>query len=117
MAKRKIKEIEIPKTFTPKFWESIDGRSLLVREVKQRFQELVDDTGADNTQKRMLCQRAVFIALQLETMECNAAQGEPFDANTYTVMANALKGYLKDLGINSKSGQTFDLKAYTKARA
>ena len=98
--------------FVPRFWESEDGRSVIVKEIRRRVEELTNDTGADSYQKQLLVQRAVFILLQVETMEIEAARnGVPVDG-VYGQLVNTLQGLLSKLGLNKKSPKTVDLKAY-----
>jgi len=115
MAKHKKKPVEIAKKFVPKFWEDIDQRCSIVREVRTRYANLIEQAGADSVQKTMLAQRAVFINIRLETMECEAAQGGAFDEGVYTQMVNTLTGLLKSLGLNRQQADaTMNLKAYVK---
>ena len=105
----------LPSRFVPQFWMKTDRRSLAVREVRRRYRELKDHTGADSSQKDMLCQRAVFIGVQLETMEIEAVEGKaPLDAGRYTQMVNALLGLLKALGLERQMKRVVDLKAYVE---
>ena len=115
MAKHKKKAVEVSTKFVPKFWEDIDKRCAIVREVRTRYKELIEHTGADSVQKTMLVQRAVFINIRLETMECEAAQGGRFDEGVYTQMVNTLTGLLNKLGLDrSEADAQMNLKAYVK---
>ncbi|QDS91882.1 hypothetical protein FF011L_06180 [Roseimaritima multifibrata] len=119
MAKRRperLKEIAVPATFVPRFWEMIDGRTGIAKEVRHRYQTLADDTGADSYQKELLCQRAVFMSVQLETMECTAAETGAFDHGVYTQMSNALLGLLRTLGLERVIKDTTDLQTYLAER-
>lgn len=92
----------VPGRFIPKFWSDIDGRLICVRRIKRRLQRLREDAHVDNYQKELLAQRAVFIALQIETSEREASEGLPFDRNAYVAAVNCLQGLLRTLGIGSK---------------
>lgn len=107
----------IPKTFVPRFWESADQRYSAVRAIKARYEELVEHTGADSIQKQMLCQRAIFLATYLETMEVNAAEDGKLDMGVYTQAANALSGYLLKLGLDRKELPTTTLETYVAERS
>jgi hypothetical protein len=109
---QRTKEISIPARFTPRFFDVLDGRCGVVKEIHKRYKRLKADTNANNYQKDLLCQRAVFIAIQLETMECVAAQTGEQDPGVYTQMVNTLMGLLKTLGIESKAANVVNLKAY-----
>src|SRR5690349_928058 len=85
--------------FEPQFWLQADGRSLVCREVKKRTATLMQHVGADSFQKELLCQRAVFVGLMLETMEVHAGATGQFDTGRYTAMTNTFCGLLKALGL------------------
>lgn len=112
VAKHRKKEVAVPKAFVPKFWDELDGRCIVAKEIRRRYEELASDTGADSVQKQMLVQRAVFINLRLEAIECEAAQGEPFDAGLYASMTNSLNGLLSKLGLNKQIKNADDLQSY-----
>ena len=115
MAKHNRKRIPIAKQFVPKFWKEIDQRCAIVREVRQRYEKLCEHTGADSVQKEMLVQRAIFINIQLETMECEAAESGTFDPGVYAQMVNALSGLLNKLGLDRKEADAaMNLRAYVK---
>lgn len=106
----------IASRFVPRFWEEADGRQLAVKEIKRRYETLLDHAGADSFQKELLVQRAVFVSVQLETMEIDAAQGNKFDAGVYTQMCNALLGMLKTLGLERRAKEIPALKAYVEGK-
>ncbi|WP_143543817.1 hypothetical protein [Rhodopirellula sp. MGV] len=66
----------------------------------------------DSFQQEILARRAVFIAVQLETMEANALDGKPIDLGTYTQGVNALSGLLAKLGLKRAMRKTTDLSSY-----
>jgi hypothetical protein len=102
----------VPARFTPRFWEGADGRCAVVKEIQRRHERLRRDSGADSYQKELLCQRAVFISLQLETAEREATETTgKFDAGVYTQMTNSLMGLLRALGLERKV-QAIGLRAY-----
>lgn len=108
------KEIALPNRFRPQFWDEQDGRSVVVKEIRNRVAQLEQDCGADSYQKQLLCQHAVFIALQLETAQIDAVHGKPFNAGVYTQMVNCLSGLLAKLGLEKAIPKAIDLKAYVK---
>ena len=115
--KNKQKAIELPSTFVPRIWESVDGRYAIGKVIKSRYEALREDTNASSAQRDILCQRAVFLALCLETQEIEAATTGKFDSGSYTQMSNALLGLLKALGLDQKVKKVGDLKDYLDARA
>ena len=58
--------------FVPRFWENIDGRMALVKEIRRSCELLKDYADAESTRKDMLCQRATVVPIQPETMEATA---------------------------------------------
>lgn len=110
--RRAKKPATLPATFQPRFIEDADGRQAVIKEIRERLNALVADTAAESVQQLMLCRRATFLAVQLETMETNALEGKAFDSGKYTVLANSLLGILKSLGLDKKFKQTKDLKSY-----
>lgn len=105
-------EVSIPDRFVPQFWDGIDGRCSIVKEIRTRYDAMKTDAGADSCQKDLLVQRAVFISVQLETMECMAAENGKFDPGVYTQMTNTLMGILKTLGLEKRIKEVTNLRAY-----
>jgi hypothetical protein len=102
-------------SFTPRFWETEDSRYAVVREIRHRVQTLADDTGADSFQKRLLCQRAIFLSLQLETAEVEAIRGGVIDLGAYTQGVNCLVGLLRSLGLERRIKDVGTLRDYLGA--
>ena len=112
------REVSLSKRFKPKFWQEQDNRVAVVKEIRRRVKALKQDTGADSYQKELLCERAVFLALQLETMECDAIRGKkPLDFAVFTQAVNALSGLLSKLGLERKVHEAGGLKAFLEDRA
>jgi hypothetical protein len=116
MATKRKKDDTLPRRFTPEFWAEADGRCAVVKEIKRRYELLKSDTGADSHQKELICQRATFAAIQIETMERAAVEKRQFDANKYTVMTNTFLGLLKSLGLERKVKTVTDIRSYAKGR-
>ena len=107
--RRKRKQEELPERFTPRFWRDADQRSAVVKTTRQQLQTLCEDAGVDCEQKHLIAQRAVFISLQLQTMEVEAATTGNFEAGTYTQMTNCLLGLLRSLGLKPAAKKTANL--------
>jgi hypothetical protein len=111
------KEVALPTDlFRPRFWEDQDGRSVIVREIRERVEALERDSGSESYQQRSLCQRAIFIELQLESLEIVATQGDSVDMGSFTQMVNCLQGIYAKLGLK-KQVKSIDLKTYVKERS
>lgn len=111
MAQEK-KTAKVPTTFTPKFIEDVDGRFGVAKDLRRRYEALKADTGSESTQRDLLCRRAVFLSVLLETQECEALETGKIDTGGYTQMVNALQGLLLKLGLDKKAVQALDLNTY-----
>lgn len=114
--KRRGKAKTLPTRFQPQFWEDLDQRLNLTRAIKEHYETLLDETGADTLAKRMLAQRAIFMALRIETMETEAASTGEFNQNAYTTMVNALSGLLTKLGLENSSRTVINLQDYVSSK-
>lgn len=109
--------VTLPKRFEPRFWEDADQRHHKVRTIRKRYLLLKEHCGADSAQKEMLCQRAAFISMVLETMEVLLAEGKDgFELGSYVQGTNALSGLLKSLGLERHVKQVGGLRAYLEER-
>ena len=107
---------KLPKTFVARFWEDADSRTAAVKEVKRRYEMLVEHTGAESYQQDLLIQRAVFISVQLESMEIEAMNTGELEAGVYAQMTNTLMGLLQKLGLKRADGKVLDLRRYVEER-
>lgn len=110
------KSVSIPGTFVPQFWEDLDGRHHIAKEIRRRVKLLKDHAGADSYQRDLLCQRAAFLSVVLETMEITAARDGELDLGVWTQGVNALNGLLKSLGLDRKVRKAGNLKSYLEDR-
>ncbi|MBB6431544.1 hypothetical protein [Algisphaera agarilytica] len=110
------KRKDITATFKPMFWDDLDGRTGTAPNIRDRYMTLKADAGAVSRQRDILCQRAVFMCVCLETMECEAVATGKFDAGVYTQMSNALLGLLKALGLERHVKKAGGLKDYIRER-
>jgi len=100
VAKRKC--LSLSGRFDARLFSDADGRLAIVREIKRRLAALRRDAAVNSTQKEMLAQRAVFIALRLEAWERDVAEGKPIDDGKYAQSVNCLLGLLRCLGLAPK---------------
>lgn len=89
----------LPTTFVPEFWGYLDGRSGAAQELRRRYEALKKDAGVNSVAKDVLCQRAIFVATQLESMEVTAARTGKLHHGRYMQAINTLIGLLKCLGL------------------
>ena len=106
----------IGKRFVPRFWEDADGRDAIIKRIKRRVERLKEDVGADSYQKELLCERAAFVVLQLETAERAAFEDGHLDMGVFTQMTNCLLGLLRSLGLEKKV-KAVGLKTYLGGHA
>jgi hypothetical protein len=110
--------VRLPKTFVPRFWHEVDGRIGTKKEILKRYRELVEDTGSDTYPQKLLCQRAAFMSIQLETMERDAAdEDKKFEQGIYGQLVNTLSGLLaRIVSLSKKKKKAVDLNRYLKER-
>jgi hypothetical protein len=108
----------IPGRFVPRFLDELDGRIAIAQELNRRYSELKDDVGADTFQKDTLVQRAIFLSVQLETMEVRAVEEGEFDPGKYVMLHNALVNVFKVLGVERyhKKPLDVDLRQYVAGK-
>lgn len=117
MAKKDTnKTVILSERFVPYFWNDADGRCAVIKEIRRRYTELKQHTQANSFQKDLLCQRAIFISVQLETIERVAAETGKFNSGSYTQMVNTLIGLLKSLGLERKAKKVANLQEYVKGK-
>lgn len=114
--KTKKKKPKLPIEFEPHLLRDADNRFGIIKEIKRRYRLLVEDAGADSFQKEILCERAVFLAVRLESIERIAAETGEFEPGVYAAMTNTLMGLLKALGLEKQFKKAVDLKSYVKDR-
>ena len=107
--KRRERELQLSQKFVPKFWQDVDNRLAIVKEIKRRLATLTADAGVDSVQKQILAERVVFLTLKLETAEVEAAETGKFDLGSYTHALNVLAGLLKKLGLEAVEPEARDL--------
>lgn len=82
------------KKFHARTFEEVDGRRTTVKTLRRTLDRLLKEGSANNIQKELLCKRAAFMAMRLESMEAEAADGKDIDMGIHVALSNALKGLL-----------------------
>lgn len=122
-AERTAKEpATVPAKFVPRFWElDADKRQTRTRLIRRCIDELCEHANADSMQKRMLVERAVFLALQCQTIEIDSYEGRDVDLKRIAVhcqLSNALSGILSKLKLDkAKFSEVLDLDAYVASKS
>ena len=114
---RKANRTHLPAVFTPKFLDDVDGRPHVIRTLRRRLVHLKRDTGCDSVQKELICQRAIFIAAKLETIEVEGVVSGKFDFPKYISGVLAMTNLLKALGLERKAKQIDSLAVYVQRKA
>jgi hypothetical protein len=112
--KRKRPPKALPSEFTPRFLETLDGRSKASRELRDRLERLQGDAGgpALSYARQSLCRRAVWLESYVETMEARAAEGEPIDIAQQVQALNSLIGLYRAIGLERVARDIPTLQAY-----
>lgn len=109
--------LSLAKQFQPHFWQDADSRIAVVRTIRKRVELMKEHAGGNESyQREILCQRAVFVAILLETAETKAAEGEPLDLSAYVQAVNCLQGLLRALGLEKRMKQAGGLQAYLNGK-
>lgn len=118
---RQRKQVSFPtdaKTFTVKLFKHADQRVSIVRHIQKRVKLLQQDCTANTEQKRILVDRAAFLATVCETHECTVAQGGAgcFDVAGYVQAVNSLSALLLRLGLDKTEKEARRLQGYIKGK-
>jgi hypothetical protein len=113
---RRRKHQPIPAEFVPRFWDDLDRRLHPAKEIVRRVELLKRDSGADSYPRQLLCERAAFLSVLLETAEVEAGRSGRLDVGAYVQGLNALTGLLKALGLERKVNDVGGLKGYWEGR-
>lgn len=114
---RKHKDIFVSRRFAPRFWETSDSRISVVKLIRRRVELLKAHAGGEESiQRDLLCQRAAFVSLILETAEVEAAEGKGLDMSCYVSAVNCLQGLLRALGLEKRVKSAGGLQAYLNGR-
>lgn len=113
--RRPHKEVRLPVEWTPKFLEACDSRCTAVKLINKLKQRLCEDCGAESIQQEMLASHAVFIHLQLTTMQVEAITENKFDHGKFSALMNSLSSALKQLGLK-RVRKSVDLNEYLDAK-
>jgi len=98
----------LPARYRPRFAWKLDRRCVAVRELASDLVELWQDLGGVESLSVMqlaLCEPVVFIRRRVLEFESAMMAGKtpPFEAGTYSNLANVLLGHLKTLGLERKA--------------
>lgn len=106
--------------FEPGWLGSVDRRTSMYMALRARLSELHTDLGgAENlsVQRHMICERVVFIEMQVRDMETRALNGDrEVDFGRYGFLSNVLTGLLKTLGLDRQTKPIQSLQDYIASK-
>jgi hypothetical protein len=103
--------------FKPRFWQDSDSRIAVVKTIRRRYELLKEHAGGhESYQRDILCQRAAFLSIILETHEVRAAEGGDLDIGAYVQACNGLSGLLIRLGLEKRIRNANDLRTYLEGK-
>ena len=109
----------IPAQFHNGWLDSLDYRTAMAKEMRDRFVALTNDLGgADRLSyaQRSLCERALWLEFWLASQERSLATGAEFDAGKWTQACNALQGIFTKLGLKRVPRDVPDLSQWLQKR-
>ena len=104
-----------PERYSANWLQSLDGRTAVAQEMRQRYRSYTDDLGGDDGlsyAQRSLVQRALWLEFWLQQQEQTLATGGEFDAGKWTQAANSLQGIMAKLGLHRTAKDVPDLASY-----
>ncbi|MDN4501379.1 hypothetical protein QX776_03160 [Alteromonadaceae bacterium BrNp21-10] len=104
-------------TYSANWMQSLDGRTAIAQELRQRHIALTDDLGGLEQlsyQQKALVERALWLEYHLQQEELKLANGQEFDSGKWTQACNALQGIFGKLGLNRVAKTIPALKEYVK---
>jgi len=108
-----------PESYSPGWLDSLDHRTALARDLKNRFDEIATDLGgADRLSyaQRSLIERSLWLELWLATQERELAKGGEFDVSRWIQACNSLQGIFTRLGLERRAKEAPDLHEYMRKR-
>jgi hypothetical protein len=90
----------LPVRYDPSYVEVLDGRSRVGREVRDNFNQLIQDLGGSlSHQQTSLAKRAVWLEFVISREELRIARGEGVDIQPHVALVGSLLGLYRTLGI------------------
>jgi hypothetical protein len=109
----------IPEDFHHGWLDSLDYRTAMAREMRERYVALTNDLGGVDRlsyAQRSLCERALWLEFWLASQERALAAGAEFDAGKWTQACNALQGIFSKLGLRRQTRDVPSLPEYLAAK-
>ncbi len=111
---------ELPVKYESDFLQKMDRRFGHVKALRQAYDELIADTGAESHVKRSLCERYVWLEFVLRSLERRFLEATEEEAaellSRWIQGSNAALGYARLLGLTRKAKGIQSLEAYVRAK-
>ena len=108
----------LPVKFGVDFVETVDGRSVLGRAVRDHIERLhqdLDGAGHLSFQQLSLCQRVVWLDLLLSNEEARIARGEGVDIQPHVALVGSLLSVYRALGLKRVAREASSPTTYERA--
>ncbi len=98
--------------FSLRILDLADHRFAVVKRLKSRIDQLLEESGSTTLAKEIIAARAAHIAAYLESMECDALDGTEIDYRLYFQATRTLTDVLNKLGLHSEVRSVEKLQDY-----
>ena len=98
--------------FSLKMIDQADHRFAVVKQMKARVDQLLEESGSDTFAKQCLAGRAVFILSYLESTELDALEGKQIDWKMYFQSVRSLGEVLSKIGMDKEAKSAVRLADY-----
>jgi hypothetical protein len=109
----------VPAPYREDFLATLDGRTVVARELKARLTALHNDLGGEpnlSYQQRSLAKRAIYLEARAESMEAAMASGKDVELGQYIMSINAMVGLFRTLGL-ARQRTSVTLNSYLQDQA
>jgi len=105
-------------SFKPHNIEDLDGRFDGGKQVKQRYRQFKRESGSTSLAQDLLCRRAAFLSVLVESLEVEALTGKKFHSGNLIQSGKTLFAILKALGLENTTAapQNTRLQQYLAGR-
>jgi hypothetical protein len=92
-------------SFKPHNIEDLDGRFDGGKQVKQRYRQFKRESGSTSLARDLLCRRAAFLSVMVESLEVEALTGKKFHSGNLLQAGKTLFAILKSLGLENTAAK------------
>ncbi len=117
---KSMKGTEVPEKYTEQFMSDMDGRTVVIRNLRHRHRRLVAELGgaqALSCMEMSLCRRITHLERMIERSEMALISGDDVDINVHLNMVHALSSLLSKIGLKRRARQLPTLSQYLNGQA